>query len=59
MADPKLDEAIKENIQIGQSLGIEGTPGFIIDCRVNVGYVPADGMQQMLGEIRKTGCKIC
>ena len=59
MADPKIDQAIEQNIQVGQGLGIEGTPGFVLDSRVNVGYVPADGMKQMLGEIRKQGCKMC
>lgn len=59
MADKKLESAIQQNIEIGQGLGIEGTPGFVIDSHVNVGYVPADGMHQMLTEIRKTGCKMC
>ena len=59
MADKKLDSVIQQNIEVGQGLGIEGTPGFVVDSRVNVGYVPADGMQQMIAEIRKQGCKIC
>jgi protein-disulfide isomerase len=59
MADKKLDSVIEQNIQVGQGLGIEGTPGFVIDSKVNVGYVPADGIQQMLAEIRKSGCKMC
>lgn len=59
MADKKIDSVIEQNIQVGQGLGIEGTPGFVVDSRVNVGYVPADGLQQMLAEIRKTGCKMC
>ncbi len=59
MADKRYDATIQQNIEVGQGLGIEGTPGFVIDSRVNVGYVAADGMQQMLAEIRKTGCKMC
>ncbi len=59
MADKKLDAVIQQNIEVGQGLGMEGTPAFVIDSRVNVGYVPAEGMQQMLAEIRKTGCKMC
>ena len=59
MADPRLDEAIKENGQIAQSLNIEGTPGFIIDNRVNVGYLAIDGLQQAIAEIRKAGCQVC
>ncbi len=59
MADPKIEQAIEQNIQLGQGLGIEGTPGFIVDSRVNVGYVPADGLKQMIGDTRKAGCKMC
>lgn len=59
MADPKIEKMIEENIKVGQELGIEGTPGFVLDNKVNVGYVNADGMQKMLSEIRKSGCKIC
>jgi protein-disulfide isomerase len=59
MADPKVERLIQGNIKIGQELGIEGTPGFVLDSRVNVGYVNADGMQKILAEIRKEGCKIC
>ena len=59
MADPKLDDALKETSQLAQALSIEGTPGFIVDSKVNVGYLPAEGLQQLIGEIRKTGCKMC
>ena len=59
MADPKIEQTIKQNVELGQGLGIEGTPGFLVDARVNVGYVPADGLRQMIGDIRKQGCKVC
>lgn len=59
MADKRIESTIQQNIEIGQGLGIEGTPGFLIDSRLNVGYVPADGVQKMLAEIRKAGCKVC
>ncbi len=59
MADPAYDAALKENAAIAQALGIEGTPGFIIDARVNVGFVPSDGIKQILADVRKEGCKAC
>ena len=59
MADKRHEATIQHNIEVGQGLGMEGTPAFVIDSRVNVGYVAAEGMQQMLAEIRKTGCKMC
>jgi protein-disulfide isomerase len=59
MADPAIDAALKETMTIAQELGIEGTPGFIIDSRVNVGFVPADGIKEILADVRKTGCQVC
>ena len=59
MANPAYDLALKETSQIAQSLGIEGTPGFIIDAKVSVGFVPADGLQEMIAEIRRAGCQVC
>ena len=59
MADPKLDEALRETTQLAQALSIEGTPGFIVDSKVNVGYLPAEGLAQLIGEIRKSGCQMC
>jgi protein-disulfide isomerase len=59
MVNPAYDAALKETARIAQSLGIEGTPGFIIDAKVNVGFVPAEGLQEMIAEIRKVGCHVC
>lgn len=59
MENPAFDAAIKETHEIAQLLGIEGTPGFIVDSKVNVGFVPADGLQGMIADIRKSGCQVC
>lgn len=59
MNDPELDKALAETHQLAQSLAIEGTPAFIVDNKVNVGYVPAASIQGMLAEIRKAGCQMC
>ncbi|MGI9477859.1 MAG: DsbA family protein [Hyphomicrobiaceae bacterium] len=59
MADPQYDKTIQENSRIAQALGMQGTPGFIVDTRVNFGYVPADGLKNMIADIRKEGCKVC
>ena len=59
MANPAHDVVLKENAQIAQSLGIEGTPGFIIDAKVNVGFVPADGLKEIIADVRKAGCQVC
>ncbi|MEQ1616231.1 MAG: DsbA family protein [Hyphomicrobiaceae bacterium] len=59
MADPVIEAALKENASLAQELGIEGTPGFVIDSRVNVGFVPADGIKEILADVRKQGCQAC
>lgn len=59
MDNPAYETALKENTAIAQALGIEGTPGFIIDSRVNVGFLPADGLKDMIAEVRKAGCQVC
>ena len=59
MQDPKYEKAIAENGRIAQALGMQGTPGFIIDNRVNYGYLPADGLKQIVADVRKEGCKVC
>lgn len=59
MAKPIYEKTLAENSRIAQALGMQGTPGFIIDSKVNYGYVPADGLRAMLADVRKSGCKIC
>jgi protein-disulfide isomerase len=59
MADPAIDAALKENAAIAQALAIEGTPGFIVDTKVNVGYVPVDGLKALIADVRKAGCQVC
>ncbi|MFT5510836.1 MAG: protein-disulfide isomerase [Hyphomicrobiaceae bacterium] len=59
MEKPQYDKAIQENTRVAQALGMQGTPGFIVDSRINFGYVPASGLKDMLTDIRKEGCKIC
>lgn len=59
MNDPKIEAALKETSQIAQALNIEGTPGFIVDDKLNVGYIPAESMQTLVAEARKQGCQVC
>jgi protein-disulfide isomerase len=59
MENPAIEAALAVNHELAQGLGIEGTPGFIVDSRVNVGFLPADGLKQMIAEIRKAGCQVC
>lgn len=59
MNNSEFDAAIKQTSEIAQALGIEGTPGYIVDAKVNVGFLPLDGLQQAVGEARKQGCQVC
>jgi protein-disulfide isomerase len=59
MENPLYDQVLAENTQIAQSLGMQGTPGFIVDSKVNYGYLPANELHDMVADIRKEGCKIC
>lgn len=59
MNNPEYDAAIKSTSDIAQGLGFEGTPGFIVDSKVHYGFLPADGLQQLIGEARKVGCQVC
>jgi protein-disulfide isomerase len=59
MDNPAFDAALKANQDLAQGLGIEGTPGFIVDTKVNVGYVPADGLKELIAEVRRAGCQVC
>ncbi|MGI9524841.1 MAG: DsbA family protein [Hyphomicrobiaceae bacterium] len=59
MAHPKYQKAIEQTQKIATSLGIEGTPGFIIDGAINPGYLPADQMRPLIADIRKKGCQFC
>ena len=59
MEKPEIAEAIKQTQAIAQQLGIEGTPAFIVDATVNVGFVPSSGLREMIAATRTEGCKAC
>lgn len=59
MQKPEYVRVIEENTRVAQALGMQGTPGFVVDSRVSFGYVPADGLKKMVSEVRKEGCKVC
>lgn len=60
MADPAVAQELADNHQLAQQLAINGTPGFVIDDKVSPGYLPADGLAQMIDQVRKDGgCKLC
>ena len=59
MQAPEIASAIQQTQKTAQELGIEGTPAFIVDTKVNVGFVPATGLREMIAETRTKGCTAC
>lgn len=48
LADPELGEAVDADFQEGQSLGVNGTPTFVINGTVLVGAQPLDVFEQAI-----------
>ena len=52
MNSPATQAIISENRQLAQALSINGTPSFVFETQMLRGYVPLDGMQQVVAELR-------
>lgn len=52
--DPLVMQTIEYNHELGQRLAISGTPSFIFGDQLVRGYVPIDGMQQIVAMLRET-----
>ncbi|MFV0491916.1 MAG: DsbA family protein [Pseudorhodobacter sp.] len=55
MQSPEVSAIIDANHALGQRLQINGTPTFVIDQTMVRGYVPLDGMRQIVEQQRKEG----
>lgn len=52
MADPALMEALQQNRALAQSLGIRGTPTFVVDGAVVAGAIPLDRLRVLVADAR-------
>jgi protein-disulfide isomerase len=52
MTSDATNDIIRQNRQLAQRLGISGTPTFVLDEQMLRGYVPLDGMQQIVADVR-------
>ena len=52
MESDKVTEVIAQNRALAQRMQINGTPGFVIGDQMLRGYVPLDGMQQAVAQVR-------
>jgi protein-disulfide isomerase len=55
MKAPEVTKVIEDNHKLAQALQISGTPTFVIDGTFVRGYVPLEGMQQIVAEQRADG----
>ncbi|MFU1476707.1 DsbA family protein [Roseovarius sp. C7] len=53
MDDAAVSEAIAQNHALGGVLQITGTPTFVMGDQMVRGYVPLEGMEQIVAELRK------
>ncbi len=56
-AAPDIEAEIKKHIETAQSLGIQGTPGFLINEKIFRGYIPYDVIQKTLKDERAAAKK--
>ena len=52
MDAPEVDSEIRDNRALAQTLGISGTPTFVIGDRMVRGYLPAEEMATLIEEER-------
>lgn len=55
MDSPEVDRRIADTRALAQALQISGTPTFVFGDQLVRGYVPLDGMQQIVDEVRAEG----
>jgi len=52
MAAPKTEQILRANLTLADTLGIQGTPGFIIGDQLVPGAVPLDTLRQLVKDAR-------
>ncbi len=60
MKSAAIRSQIARTQELAKSLAISGTPAFVVDQKLIPGYMPHDGLQAAIKEVRDGGgCKIC
>lgn len=50
--DPEIKQTIGENLRMAASLGITGTPGFVVNNQLVRGYIPVEEMKSEVAKAR-------
>jgi protein-disulfide isomerase len=59
MSDPGLRKSLASNLQLGETLGINGTPSYVIGSELVPGAVGYDALKQKIDSMRKCGQTVC
>jgi protein-disulfide isomerase len=59
MEATEVRTALATNVELGDKLGLTGTPAFIIGEEVIPGAVGLDPLKQVIGNVRKCGKSSC
>ncbi len=49
---PEIEAEIQKHLEVARDLGIQGTPGFLIEEKVFRGYIPYDVIKNTIKEVR-------
>jgi protein-disulfide isomerase len=52
MESPEVTEEIRRTRALADTLGITGTPTFVLPDRMLRGYVPLEGMRRVVADVR-------
>ena len=53
LAEESVTDILSRSIGLGQTLGVNGTPTYIVNGQMLRGYVPLEDMRQMVAALRK------
>jgi len=52
MADPAIAQSIDKNIELARAIGVSGTPTFVVEDAVLVGFKPLQQMESAIADAR-------
>jgi protein-disulfide isomerase len=52
MADPKIEEQLRRNLELGRAINVNGTPAFVIGGRLVPGAIDLETMRQLVAAAR-------